>query len=238
MFLITIVVMVLYSSHPSFIYGTLVQRYKRFLADVRLDSGDVVTVHCPNPGRMLTCASPGSRVRLSDLGEGKRRYRFRLDLVHTGDCWVGVNPTIANHMVWSAIEQGVLFPKFDAKHWSREVNYATNARIDFFYDGPKYHTYVEVKSVTYVVDGVGFFPDAVSRRACKHLKALQSMCQLGHNAVVVYCIQRGDASTVQPACDIDPEYAHECDLARDAGVSFMTLPVTFDDAGAEARCLL
>lgn len=230
--------MVLYSCQTPFVYGTLIQRYKRFLADIRLDSGDFLTVHCPNPGRMLTCSSPGSRVRLSDLGFGKRRYRFRLDLVHTGDCWVGVNPTIANHMVWAAIEQGVLFSELDCSQWAREVNYSTNARIDFFYGGPNHNTYVEVKSVTYALDGVGFFPDAVSRRACKQLKALRSMCQMGHNAVVVYCIQRGDTSTVQSARDIDPAYAHECDLARDAGVSFLTLPVAFDDAGSEARCLL
>ena len=228
--------MSLLTLHSDVFYGTLIKRYKRFLADIQLDSGPLITAHCPNPGRMLSCSEPGSRVRLSHFDDAKRKYPYRLDLVHNGHCWIGVNPNLANAIVEAAIHAGVLFPGFDQTGWQREVKYAQSHRIDFLHtDHVK--TYVEVKSVTYARDGVGYFPDAVSKRATAHLTALQDMVKCGHRAVVVYCIQRSDIQQVEPAAHIDSAYAKQFKISTANGVEMMTLPVQFDPAGLKV-CLV
>jgi sugar fermentation stimulation protein A len=212
-------------------FGTLIRRYKRFLADVQLDSGETVVAHCPNPGRMLTCSAPGSRVRLTHLGNGKRKYPYRLDMLHNGQCWVGVNPGIANAIASSAIECGVVFPSLCKSQWQSEVPHAQGSRIDFLHTSATKHTFVEVKSVSYVANGMGLFPDAVSARATKHVNQLAELCQSGHDAVVLYVLQRGDATEVEAAAHIDPAYATAVDHAKSAGVRVELLPLTLNDLG-------
>ncbi len=219
------------SLHQPRAYGTLIRRYKRFLADVELDSGECITAHCPNPGRMLACSAPGFRVRLSVFNDGKRKYPHRLDLVHNGQCWIGVNPNLANDIVASAIESQRLFSDSDPKQWQREVHYADKHRIDFLYEDGDCKHFVEVKSVTYADDGVGYFPDAVSKRATHHLQALSAMVDSGHQATMVYCVQRPDIAHVMPATHIDPAYAQAHDLAMANGVQCETLVVAFDAGG-------
>ncbi len=217
--------------HHPFVYGTLIKRYKRFLADIELASGEVITAHCPNPGRMLSCSDPGSRVRLSLFEDSKRKYPYRLDLVHNGECWIGVNPNLANEIVAAAIEKNHLFTDLDNAKWQREVRYAESSRIDFLHNDLT-KTYVEVKSVTYAIDGVGYFPDAISKRATDHLKALMKMIHEGHQSHIVYCVQRSDINgDVLPAREIDPNYAMAFDQALSEGVQVTTLPIQFDSEG-------
>ncbi len=221
----------LVSLHQPMVYGTLIKRYKRFLADIKLDSGELITAHCPNPGRMLTCSDPGSRVRLSLFEDSKRKYPYRLDLVHNGECWIGVNPNLANDIVAAAIESDYLFSDLDKAKWQREVRYAESSRIDFLHHDIK-KTYVEVKSVTYAVDGIGYFPDAISKRATEHLNALQKMIHEGHQSHIVYCVQRPDiVGDVRPAAEIDPNYANAFNQSLSEGVQVTTLPIQFDSAG-------
>lgn len=221
--------------HEPHCFGTLIKRYKRFLADVRLDSGEEITAHCPNPGRMLSCSEPGSRVRLSLFENTTRKYPYRLDLVYNGDCWVGVNPNLANDIVASALDQHILLPDLDSSVWKREVKYAESHRIDFYYDSNQ-TVYLEVKSVTYKYDGVGYFPDAVSKRASQHLMALEQMVKAGNQAIVVYCIQREDVTSVLPASHIDHKYLEAVDSAKKSGVRFLQLPVFFNDEGTAVFC--
>jgi sugar fermentation stimulation protein A len=211
----------LWDLHQPYATGRLIKRYKRFLADVQLPSGEKITAYCPNPGRMLGCSEPGSLVRLSHLGEGKRRYPYRLDLVNHNGVWVGVNPSLANKLVFSGIQQGLLFSELDPLLWQKEVSYSEGRRIDFLHSGPHGQVFVEVKSVSYLDHGQGFFPDAVSKRATHHLASLIAMIQQGHRAAVVYCVQRSDIVSVQPAEHIDPAYAEAYHRAVSAGVSFI-----------------
>ncbi|RAP25016.1 DNA/RNA nuclease SfsA [Candidatus Marinamargulisbacteria bacterium SCGC AG-343-K17] len=219
------------SLHQPRVYGTLIKRYKRFLADVELASGEIITAHCPNPGRMLTCSDPGSKVRLSVFDDGKRKYPHRLDLVHNGDCWIGVNPNLANDIVGAAIDQGLLFSELDPAGWQREVPYAEKHRIDFMHGSGKQKCFVEVKSVTYAEAGVGYFPDAVSKRATLHLHALSQMVKDGYQANMVYCIQRPDVNSVEPAAHIDSKYAEAVDEAVLNGVTCIPFSIRFDESG-------
>ena len=212
-------------------FGTLIKRYKRFLCDVELDSGEIITAHCPNPGRMISCSEPGSRVRLTFFEGTTRKYDHRLDLVHNGDCWIGVNPNLANNIVEKALLSGQFLTDLGIQSFKREVPYASNKRIDFLAKNADDTIYIEVKSVTYAEDRVGYFPDAVSKRAVEHLQALRSMIKDGHRAMVIYCIQRSDIDHVLAAEHIDKSYSAAAAMARSNGVDFINLPVQFDDAG-------
>lgn len=191
------------------IEGVLIRRYKRFLADIELPDGRLVTAHTANTGRMQGCAVPGSRVWLSDSGNPKRKYPLSWELVETApEVFTGINTTLSNVLVKEAIERGVVSECQGYARLRTEVPYGEeNSRIDLLLEndtGPQ--CYIEVKNVTLVTKGVARFPDAVSQRGTKHLRELARMVNQGQRALIFYCVQRCDASEVQPADDIDPEY--------------------------------
>ena len=152
-------------------------------------------------------------------------------MLHNGQCWVGINPSLANAIASSAIEHGVVFPSLCKSQWQSEVRHASGSRFDFLHTSANKHTFLEVKSVSYVTNGMGLFPDAVSARATKHVNQLAKLCQSGHDAVVMHVLQRGDATQVEPAAHIDPAYAMAVDHAKSAGVRFEVLPLTLNDLG-------
>jgi len=191
------------------IAGILVRRYKRFLADIELANGSVITAHTPNTGSMMGCCTPGSRVWLADTGNPSRKYPFSWELVEAiPDILVGINTMLPNKLVREGIENGAIPELAGYGSIRTEVAYGReNSRIDLLLeDGPRGACYVEVKNVTLARDGVGLFPDAVSRRGSKHLRELEEMAALGHRAVIFFCAQRGDVREVRPADTIDPEY--------------------------------
>lgn len=140
--------------------GTLIKRYKRFLADVELDDGSVVTAHCPNTGAMTGCAEPGSRVYLSEHDNPKRKLKFTWEIVinSQGD-WIGVNTGKANKLVEEAICTKIITCFAEYNKVSREVKYGQeNSRVDLvLQETGLLDCYVEVKSVTLKQDGIGFF---------------------------------------------------------------------------------
>jgi sugar fermentation stimulation protein A len=198
------------------IEGELIKRYKRFLADVKLDDETLVTAHTPNTGSMRGCAEPGSRVWLRDSGNPKRKYPLSWELVKPpGGCLVGINTGLANHLVREAIERGVVAELGGFSRIKAEVKYgAENSRIDLLLQGEgRPDCYVEVKNVTLVEDEIAYFPDAVTVRGAKHLRELIAMVEAGYQSVIFFCVQRGDAKAVRPANGIDPEYGR---LLREA----------------------
>ncbi len=210
---------------PPLIPATLIRRYKRFLADVRLDDGREVTVHTPNTGAMTGCAEPGSRIWLRDSGNPKRKYPLAWELsTAPGGALVGVNTHLANRLVLEGIESGVIEPLRGYSEIRREVRYGTEgSRIDLLLREPgRADCYVEIKSVTLVRGrGEAAFPDAVSARGTKHLRELAGIVRGGDRAVLLFCVQRQDARVVRPAADIDPAYARTLAEARDAGVEVL-----------------
>ncbi len=205
--------------------ATLIRRYKRFLADVILDTGDTATVHTPNTGTMLGCAEPGSRVWLQDSGNPGRKYPlgWELSTSETGTL-IGVNTHLANRLVQEGIETGTLVELQGYQSLRREVRYGSEgSRIDLLLQHPaRPACYIEVKSVTLLrAPKVAAFPDAVSQRGSKHLRELAGLVRQGYRAVLLFCVQRSDAEVVEPARDIDPLYADTLAMAVTQGVEVL-----------------
>ncbi len=203
---------------PPLIAGTLVRRYKRFLADVILEDGSSVTAHCPNSGSMKGCASPGSRVLLSRSANPGRAYPLTWELVESDGCWAGINTSLPNRLVREAIENGTAGELQGYDSIRPEVPYGQRSRIDLLLEGPVGRCYVEVKNVTLVEGDRALFPDAVTVRGQKHLNELMGVVREGDRGVIFFTVQRGDAESVSPADAIDPEYGRLLRLALDSGV--------------------
>lgn len=204
--------------------GTLIQRYKRFLADVRLDTGETVTATCPNTGSMMGLVAPGSRVWLSTSDSLTRKYKHTWELVEAdlgkGPCLVGINTNHPNKLVAEAIEAGRIKSLQGYAALKREVKYGRNSRIDILLsDAAKPDCYVEVKNVHMMrKHGLAEFPDSVTERGAKHLAEMSDMVREGKRAVMVFLIQRNDASRLTLARDVDAMYGEAFDRAATAGV--------------------
>jgi len=209
--------------------GRLVQRYKRFLADVTLDTGETVTATCPNTGSMMGLVAPGSRVWLSTSDSPTRKYKHTWEMVEAdlgaGPHLVGINTNHPNKLVAEAIEGGIVKALKGYPTLRREVKYGKNSRIDILLECAKKGTcYVEVKNVHMMrTTGLAEFPDSVTERGAKHLVEMSDMVRDGHRAVMVYLIQRGDAKSLSLAADVDPKYVEAFKLAAAAGVEAVAL---------------
>lgn len=203
------------------ISATLIKRYKRFLADVELDDGHILTVHCPNTGAMTGCAEPGFRVWLSTSKNPKRKYRHTWELLQTttGDM-VCIHSALANTIIREAIESDNVaeLKGYDQLH--SEVRFGEeSSRIDFVLQNSASSCYVEVKCVTLNAEhGLGLFPDAKSERGQKHLRELMTIVSQGHRAVLLFCVQHSGIDRVAPADTIDPKYGHLLREAMACGV--------------------
>lgn len=204
--------------------GRLIQRYKRFLADIELDDGTAITATCPNTGSMMGLCSPGSAVWVSESDRKSRKYRHTWELVETdlgkGPVLAGINTSHPNRLVAEAITEGRVPGLSPSSTLRREVKYGVNSRIDILLeDATGARTYVEIKNVHLSrKQGLAEFPDSVTERGVKHLAELTRMVSEGHRAVMLFLIQRGDARRFTVAADIDPAYAAALAAASAAGV--------------------
>ena len=201
--------------------GLLIRRYKRFLADIETDGG-VITAHCPNTGAMTGCAERGSRVWFSLSDNPRRKYAATWELVDTGSGFASVNTLRANALVKEAIEAGrITALDCDVPLRAEAPIPGGGGRFDFQLQTQP-ATFVEVKSVTLRQSrGVGMFPDAVSSRGQKHLRALMARAEAGDRAVLLFCAQHTGVGMVTPAASIDPHYANLLDEALSAGVEVL-----------------
>ncbi|MEL6100202.1 MAG: DNA/RNA nuclease SfsA [Pseudomonadota bacterium] len=204
----------------------LIKRYKRFLADCRLETGEEVTAHCANPGSMFGLAEPGQKIWLEPNDDPKKKLKFGWRLVdHENGHFTGVDTSLPNKVVKSALENREImgFDYYDAVR--AEVRYGENSRIDFLLSGGGCpDAYVEVKSVTLSrIDGLAEFPDSVTARGTKHLTELSKIAANGQRAVMLYLVQRTDCDRFGIAEDIDPDYAAAYRAAQQAGVEVVAL---------------
>jgi sugar fermentation stimulation protein A len=207
--------------------ATLVKRYKRFLADVVLPSGETVTAHVANPGSMIGLAAPGSLVWLSKSDNPNRKLAYSWELIEVdlgaGTELVGVNTAHPNPLIGAALAAGAIPELAGYPTIRREVKYGKNSRVDFLLEGlSRPRCYVEVKNVHLMRQaGVAEFPDSVTARGAKHLDELADAVAAGERAVMLYLIQIGSAERFSLARDIDPKYGAAFDRARAHGVEAM-----------------
>jgi sugar fermentation stimulation protein A len=219
--------------------ATLVKRYKRFLADVVLPSGETVTVHCANPGAMIGLNAPGARVWLSKSANPNRKLAHSWELIEVdlggGAELVGINTGHPNALAAEAIPAGRIPELAGYASVRREVKYGKASRVDFLLEAPdREPCYVEIKNVHLMRrPGLAEFPDAVTKRGAKHLAELADVVAAGGRAVMLYLVQIGSAERFALARDIDPGYGQAFDLARAAGVEAFAYRCRISCSGIE-----
>lgn len=217
--------------YPSLTPGVLLKRYKRFLADIQLDSGEVVTAHCPNTGPMTGVCTPGSPVFISHSSNPKRKLPYTWELIQVNDLkptWVGINTALPNRIIKLALQQ-YLFPELGKyEEILSEVPYgeAYKSRIDFLLKTKNHQIYLEVKNTTWSNGEIALFPDTVTTRGQKHLRELIQVKQGGARAVMLYFINRADCIKFAPGDEADPKYGELLRVAIQAGVE--VLPCRFE----------
>ena len=214
---------------PQLLSGTLIKRYKRFLADVELKSGEIVTAHCPNTGSMQECCETGRPVYLSCHDNPKRKLKYTWELIEMPTSLVGVNTVTPNRLVARSIEAAYIKELRGYDRIRREVDIGNRSRIDLLLlKGENTQCYIEIKNCTLVTDGVAYFPDAVTVRGQKHLKELQRLTAAGNRCVMFYFIQRMDAEVFKPADHIDAVDGKALRQAVDKGVEVLAYDVHID----------
>ena len=215
------------------ISGVLVRRYKRFLADVRLADGTVVTVHCPNHGSMLSCQESGRLVLISRSSNENRKLAYTWEMIRMGRDWVGINTSRPNRIVRKAIETGKILDLRGYPEILSEVPFGERSRVDLLLRGHGTSCYVEVKNVSLVENGIAYFPDSVTERGTKHLRELSTRVRHGDRAVMFYLVQRSDGRIFRPADHIDPLYGKTLRRALQEGVEILVYRARVSPRGIE-----
>ncbi len=206
----------------SLVHGTLIQRYKRFLADVMLDDGTVVVAHCTNSGTMKSCLETGAEVYLTPVNNPKRRTKFTWEMIKINNDWVGINTGNPNKIAFQAIYNDAIPELNGYSRILREVKFE-DSRFDIYAENDADQCFIEVKNVTLKEGKYALFPDAVTTRGRKHLKTLMEVKSIGMRAVMLYIVQRMDVEIFAPAKEIDPEYAEALKQAIEAGVEIIVM---------------
>ncbi len=215
-------------AYPDLVQGTLIKRYKRFLADVALDNGETVTAHCPNTGPMTGVSQVGSAVLLSHSDNPKRKLAYTWEAIQTDGVWVGVNTALPNRVVKSALGAAVFEELATYDTIKSEVPYGTGqkSRIDFLLTAEgKPPAYVEVKNTTWTDGATALFPDTVTTRGQKHLRELTNLLP-DTRAVMLYFINRSDCTRFSPGDTTDPDYGALLRAGVDQGLE--VLPCRFE----------
>lgn len=202
--------------------GTLLKRYKRFLADIELEEGGLVTAHCPNSGAMQGLTEPGTPVWVSSSPNPSRKLPLTWEMAEVDGTYVGTNTLAANALVEEAIYGGIIQDLQGYQTLRREVPYGQNSRIDFLLETPSHPlAYVEVKNVHLKRGDNAAFPSSVTTRGAKHMRELGERAQQGDEAYVIYVVQRNDCKGFEIAADIDPDYGQETLNALKKGVKVL-----------------
>lgn len=203
------------------IEGRLIKRYKRFLSDITLHTGETITAHVPNSGAMTSCIEENCPVWVSFHDNPKRKLKYTLELTQMGKETICTNTSIANKISIEAINNGIIKELQGYTSLKPEQKYGQKSRIDILLEKENEKCYVEIKSVSLKVDDMLAFPDAVTSRGTKHLQELSDMVKEGHRAVMLYIIQRTDVAKFRLAHEIDTKYCEAFKEALEVGVEVL-----------------
>ena len=220
------------------IEGILIKRYKRFLADILLKNGEIITAHCANTGPMKGLINDGAKVRISFSSSPKRKLAWTWEQVrvlesNNVEVWVGINTLFANKLIKKVIEKGLLRDKLgEIENLRSEVCYGKDkkSRIDFLLN-PKSsnpdnrNIYVEVKNTTWTKKNIALFPDTETKRGQKHLLELKGLIPES-KSVLVPCITRKDVDYFSPGDEADPLYGKLFRESINAGM--LLIPCCFE----------
>ncbi|MDH5485371.1 MAG: DNA/RNA nuclease SfsA [Gammaproteobacteria bacterium] len=218
------------------IEARLIKRYKRFLADVELADGEIMTVHCANTGAMTGCQPVHARVWLSHSANPKRKYAYSWELVELeNQALACINTAMTNRVAAEAIQRGLIKELQGYAHCQREVRYGTEgSRVDFLLSSASQQCFVEVKHVTLSLQpAVAAFPDAVTLRGQKHIRELVQQLEQGNRAVMLFVIMRTGVDQFTVADTIDADYAGLLREARGKGVEILAYKTGIDQQGIE-----
>lgn len=204
------------------VHGTLIKRYKRFLANIKLDDGTEVVAHCTNSGSMISCLESGAEVYLTPVNDPKRRTNYTWEMIKINGDWIGINTGNPNKLAFETISAGTIPELSGYSIVKREVQFG-DSRFDIFAEDENEKCFVEVKNVTMKEGKYALFPDSVTTRGKKHLKTLMEVKAAGMRAVMLYVIQRSDVEVFSPAIEIDPEYAKALKVAVNSGVEVIAM---------------
>ncbi len=224
---------------PPLTPGRITRRYKRFLADVELADGSLVTAHCPNTGSMTGCWQPGAKVELSRSDKPGRKLNWTLERVDMGGGWIGVNTLRTNGVIAEALEAGSIPQLADYRKLRREVPFqgedGISARFDvLLQEGVRPDAFVEVKNVTLLDNDRVRFPDAVTERGRKHLDLLLQAVNKGWRGVVLFAVNRPEGCCLSPADTIDPAYAKRLREVVAQGVEVLAVRIEHTRDGLRA----
>jgi sugar fermentation stimulation protein A len=201
--------------------GKLVRRYRRFLVDVQLENGALVTAHCPNSGTMLGCSEPGHAVLLSESKDTHRRNAFTWELIKMNGVWVGINVSTPRKIVAESL-QAKLIPSL--KNYGDllvDAEYGRGNKVDIMMHGQDSNVFINVHHVAWVEDRIAKFPETPNARARKGLKDLTEIAAQGHKAIALFFVQRADCSSFSPAMSVDPEFGRIFNEAKAQGVEVL-----------------
>ncbi len=220
--------------YPPLTEGILIKRYKRFMADIQLDSGEIITAHCPNTGPMTGVCILGSKVQVSHSNNPKRKLAYTWEMIDINNTWVGVNTALPNRVIKIALEK-FIFPelgKYSEIRPEISLGKEKKSRIDFLLTGGEKDIYLEVKNTTWAKQNIALFPDTVTTRGQKHLHELIDLLTIA-KPVMLYFINREDCHKFQPGDETDPEYGRLLRKAINAGVKIMPCRFKISPKGIE-----
>lgn len=207
--------------------GKLLQRYKRFFADILLDDGRTITAVTPNTGSMKGVCIVGAPVMVSYSDSPTRKIPYTWELVEIAGKWVGINTHLPNALTAEALDKRIIPELTQFKTYRREVRLPSGSRIDFSLDDDG--ALLEVKNVSLVEDGVAMFPDSVTERGTKHLHELMEFISLGGQAFMLYVVQHHQGTRFSPADEIDPVYGTTLRDAYQAGVKLIAMKASVSE---------
>jgi len=207
---------------PPLLLGKLVKRYKRFFADIELESGEIITAHCANTGPMTSVSELGSAVYVSQNSDPKRKLKYSWEMIQVDRTWVGINTSLPNRVIGYMLKHYLLPELEPYQTFQPEVAYGVEkSRIDFVLQNDDFKTFVEIKNTTWHRGNLALFPDTVTTRGQKHIRELISILSSNTNSVLIYFINRSDCDKFAPGDDADPEYGRLLRRSIEAGVKIL-----------------